>query len=87
MIKIWAKLETNHKLGNNIIYESLDKYDPDKLYLHIQEICHILDIPTPVILKSHISNFDRFNTTTFTIRDFVESINFDKLILEHVIDK
>ena len=87
MIKIWAKLETNHKLGENIIYESLDKYDPDTLYLHIQEMCHQLDIPTPVILKSHIANFDKFNTATFTVSDFVESINFDKLIIEHVIDK
>ena len=87
MIKIWAKLETNHRLGKNIIYESLDKYDPAKLYLHIAELCHTLDIPTPVVLKSHVMNFDKFNSTAFTARDFVESIDFDRLILEHVIEK
>lgn len=87
MIKIWAKLETNHRLGKNIIYESLDKYNSQTFYLHVQEICHRLDIPTPVIIPSHIQNFDQFNTTTFLSRDFVESIDFDKLILDHVIDK
>jgi len=87
MIKIWAKCETNHKLGRNIIYTSLDKYNPDTLFTHISALCHELDIPTPVILKSHIMNFDLYNTVTFKKRDFVESIDFDALVLEHVIEK
>ena len=87
MIKIWAKIEAGHKLMKSIIYESLDKYNPETLYLHISTLCHELDIPTPVILKSHIENFNRFNITIFTPRDFVESIDFDKLVLEHVIEK
>lgn len=87
MIRIWAKIEKNHKLGKNIIYESLDNFKPETFYLHVQEICNRLDIPTPVIIESHIKNFDKFNTTTFLERDFIESIDFDKLILEHVVDK
>lgn len=87
MIKIWAKIETGHKLVKNIIYESLDKYNPGTLSLHISSLCHELDIPTPVILRSHIDNFNKFNMTIFTSRDFIESIDFDRLVLEHVIEK
>lgn len=87
MIKIWAKCIKNHKLIKDKIYESLDKYNPASLYVHIQALCHELDIPTPVILKTHIENFDRFNTVSFTVRDFIESVEFDTLTLEHVIEK
>lgn len=87
MVKIWAKCIKNHQLIKDKIYESLDRYNPNTLFLHIQAICHELDIPTPVILKSHIANFDQFNTVAFIKRDFVESIDFDSLVLEHVIEK
>jgi len=87
MLKIWAKLMHGQKLGKNIIYESIDSYSPDTLYSHIEEICHKLDIPTPVVLKTHIINFHKFNYTTFTKHDFVESIDFDSLVIEHCIEK
>ncbi|MBQ7453202.1 MAG: hypothetical protein IJS68_02920 [Clostridia bacterium] len=87
MLKIWAKQMHGQKLGKNYVYESLDNYDPETLYLHIAEICHTLDMPTPVILKSHILNFHKFNYATFTKADFVESTDFDSFIIEHVIIK
>ena len=50
---------------------------------YIKEICYMLDIPNPVVLTKHIKNFILFNSTYFTEEDFVESINFERLVIEH----
>ncbi len=85
MVRIWARTMLNGKITRSMIYESIDHFDEEKFPLHIQKLCHELDIPTPVILKSHITNYVDFNNTIFLPRDFVESIDFDKLILENAI--
>ncbi|MBO4570058.1 MAG: hypothetical protein J5689_02460 [Clostridia bacterium] len=87
MIKIWAKCLVGDHIKKDMIYETLDHYNPETLFHHITAICNELDIPTPVILKNHVDNFDKFNHAIFLKRDFVESIDFDKLVLEHVITK
>lgn len=82
MVRLWAKTIKGHKLTRSFIYESIDNFNQETFYVHIQELCHKLDIPTPVILSYHVNNFINFNNCTFTSRDFVESINFDKLVIE-----
>ena len=82
MIRLWAKTTKGQKLTKSFIYESIDNFNKETFYLHIQELCHRMDIPTPVILSFHIENFINFNNCVFTNRDFVESISFDKLIIE-----
>lgn len=82
MIRIWAKTIVKHKITKSYIYESIDNFNKETFYLHMQEICHNLDIPSPVVLAYHINNYVEFNNCTFTQRDFVESINFDKLVIE-----
>ena len=82
MIRMWAKTIVGHKITKNFIYESIDNFSKETFYLHIQEICNKLDISTPVVLNYHINNYINFNNCTFKQCDFVESINFDKLIIE-----
>lgn len=87
MVRIWAKtIVENNKLKDDLIYEAVGSFDPNELYLHVQEICHRMDIPSPVVLKTHAKNFMEFNTCTFLPRDFVESINFDKFVLENAVE-
>lgn len=83
MLRIWARTMLDGKITRSLIYESVDNFDEDKFKLHVQNICHELDISTPIILKSHIANYVDFNNCTFILRDFVESIDFDKFILEN----
>ena len=83
MIRIWARTVADEKITRSYIYESIDNFEEDKLYLHLERICHELDIPTPVILKSHIKNYVDFNNSVFLARDFVESIDFEKFIIEN----
>ena len=82
MIRLWAKTIKGQKITKSFIYESIDNFTEETFYLHIQELCHKIDIPTPVILDFHIRNYINFNNCSFLPRDFVESINFDKLIIE-----
>lgn len=83
MIRIWARTMVETNITRSYIYESIDNFSEESLRLHIEKICHELDIPTPMILKSHINNYVDFNYVNFTKTDFVESIDFEKLIIEN----
>jgi len=88
MLRIWARTQTNGKITRSFIYESIDNFSEETIRKHIEKICHEIDIPTPIILKNHITNYVEFNYSTFLPRDFVESIDFDRFIIENaVIDK
>ncbi len=83
MIRIWARTVSDNKITRSYIYESIDSFNEEKFFKHIEKLCHEMDIPTPIILKSHITNYVDFNNSTFLPRDFVESIDFDKFIIEN----
>lgn len=80
MFRIWAKIIINEKLVKDTMLE-ISSYDFHKFNSYMQEIAYRLDIPTPVIINRHIINFTVYNNTTFLSDDFVESINFDKLVI------
>lgn len=83
MLKIWAKIITNEKIVKDLMYIRAEKFYERDFHTHLMEICHELDIPTPVVLKCHKHNFMRFNITKFKASDFVESVDFDSLQLEN----
>ena len=83
MMRIWARTVCDGKITRSFIYESIDNFNEDVFYKHVEKMCHEIDIPTPAILKSHITNYVDFNNTTFLPRDFIESIDFEKFILEN----
>lgn len=83
MIRIWARTVQDGKITRSHIYESIDNFSDDMFHKHIEKICHELDIPTPAILKSHITNYVDFNNCVFLPRDFVESIDFEKFVIEN----
>lgn len=86
MFKIWAKTIKSHKITQSYVYHSADKFDSEEFLQYLTEICHDMDIPTPVILKSHIRNYNLFNIAKFRKEDFVESVPFDLLQLENAGD-
>lgn len=85
MIRIWAHTIVNSKNTRSYIYESIDEFVEEKFRFHIERICHELDIPTPVILQTHLDNFANFNLITFSSKDFIESVDFEKLVIENAI--
>lgn len=85
MIRLWAKVMVDHKIKKDLIYESIEQYSRDTFFLHISEICHQLDIPTPVLINADYSTYENFNNIKFLPRDFVESIDFDNLVIENAL--
>ena len=85
MFKIWAKVMKEGKIVRQFVYENEEKLTWSHFMQYMFDICRELDVPTPVVLKSHIFNFAKFNHVRFLPRDFVEGIDFDYLLLEHLV--
>ena len=83
MIRIWAKVIKNDKIIKQYVLERFDKMDYSEFFSYLTEICSNLDIPTPVLIKTHLFNYAKYNNVRFKKDDFVEPINFDKLVLEN----
>ncbi len=84
MIKIWAKIYSDNKIIRQCVFERAEKMDYSLFFEYLSEICSTLDIPTPVIIKTHIFNYAKFNHVKFLPADFIENVDFDKLILENI---
>ena len=85
MIRIWAKLLKNGKIIRQFVYERVGIMDYSLFFDYVREICEKLDIPTPVIIKTHLFNYAKYNNVKFKADDFIEKIDFDKLVLENAL--
>lgn len=85
MFKIWAKVVRGEKIIKQFTYNGEDKLVYSQFFNYLAEICSALDEPTPVLLKSHIFHFAKYRTVRFLPRDFVEAVEFDKLILDNIL--
>ena len=83
-MRIWAKAMKGGKIRKQFVYERDGKVVYSQFFTYLSEICAALDVPTPVLLKTHIFNFAKFNHVNFLPRDFVESFPYDKLVLENI---
>ncbi len=83
-MKIWAKTVLEEKITRDVLYEYTSITNEEEFVAALQEICGIMDIPTPVATKVNFNHFVMFNNTRFKPRDFVEHIDFDMLDIEAV---
>lgn len=83
MIRIWAKVMKKDKIIKQYMFEKSGIIDYSEFFDYLREICENLDIATPVLIKTHLFNYAKYNNVRFTQNDFVEQINFDKLVLEN----
>lgn len=83
-MRIWAKLVTDGHIKEQFVYENAEKLTYSHFFEYLTEVCYALDIPTPVLTKTHIFNFAKFNHVKFTQKDFVESLGYDHLVLENL---
>lgn len=73
----------NGKIMKQFVYEREGTTDYSIFFEYVRDICEALDIPTPVLIKTHLFNYAKYNTVRFTADDFVEKTDFDKLVLEN----
>ena len=82
-MKIWAKLMKDGKIKKQFVYERDESIVYSKFFEYLTDISQKLDVSTPVLLKTHIFNFAKFNRVKFLPKDFVESLPYDQLLLEN----
>ena len=83
-MRLWAKLMTDGHIVKEYVYVLTEKLTYSHFFDYLTEICQTLDVPTPVLTKTHIFNFAKFNHVKFPARDFVESLGYDYLFLENI---
>ena len=85
MFRIWAKVLKEGHIQKQYVYESSKKFAYSEFFSYLTDICGELDVPTPVLIKTHIMNYAKFNHVVFRPDDFIEEISFDKLLLENIL--
>ena len=85
MFRIWAKVMKKDKILSQYMFEKFSEMDYSEFFSYLKEICENLDIATPVLIKTHLFNYAKYNVVRFTQSDFVEQISFDKLVLENAL--
>ena len=83
MIRVWAKIIIDHKVKQSVVVE----VDPADFYNGVIKIAEALKIPTPMLTQSQIDNFLEFNILKLRQRDFIETIPFDFLEFNAMIEK
>ena len=83
-MRIWAKLMTDGHIKKDFVYEKDEKRTYSHFFEYLTDICAALDIPTPVLMKTHIFNFAKFNHVKFLKRDFVDTLGYDYLFIENI---
>ena len=83
-MRIWAKLMTDGHIKKDFVYERPEKLTYAHFFDYLTDFCAKLDIPTPVLMKTHIFNFAKFNHVKFLKRDFVDSLEYDYLFIENL---
>lgn len=82
MVNFWAKiLDEENKIVKQITIKK-DKFVLSEVEKVINELCNLLDIPTPIILEKHLTNFNDFYSVIFKQDSFIELISFNKLVIE-----
>ncbi|MCH5161011.1 MAG: hypothetical protein J1G04_03170 [Clostridiales bacterium] len=81
--RIWAKTMKGDKITRDFMYTLDGPFEEDRLFEYVCAITHGMDIPTPIILKSHTYNFVHFNICKFLKSEFIDEVDFDYLSLEN----
>lgn len=84
MIKIWAKVLKEEHIERQTTYTSDAEFHYADFFKILSEICDALDVPTPILLKTHLFQYAKFRRVVFKKGDFLEEPPFEKLILENI---
>ena len=85
MKKIFARTVDHDRILTSVVVE-VEEISEDTFFGVVSEICQKLDLSTPVVLQKHYDQICKFNHATFLPSEFMESVDFKKLILE-IIDE
>ncbi|MEG1528635.1 MAG: hypothetical protein RR248_05975 [Clostridia bacterium] len=81
-MNLWVKVIKDEKIIKDTVIKNNLALTRQNLEKTLQEVCHFLDQPTPIMLTSHFDNIDKFNFIKFRPADFAETVYFDHLFIE-----
>lgn len=84
-MRLWAKLMKDGHICKDFVYENTEKLTYSHFLRYLTDICLELDVSTPVLLKTHVFNFAKFNRVKFLPRDFVDALEYDNLTIENLL--
>lgn len=84
MVKLWFKIIKDNRIVQQTTISHDEKFTYANFGEYITEGCYELDAATPIIIRSHIMNFAKYNHVNFRPSDFVEQVDFDKLTVENL---
>ena len=89
MMKIWAKVLTDHRIMNETVREfsSARPSDMEGWSVLLHELCQDLDLCRPVILKKHENDQKQFSRVVIKPAHFIESEEFDEFEIEVIPEK
>lgn len=82
MSRLWMRVVTRHK----IVKQAEAPCTVPEVLDVLTELCMKNDLPRPMWLNKHESEFGEFRRTAFTKEHFVEDVNFDRLEIEFLED-
>lgn len=83
-MKLWFKIIKGDKMIAHTVVENDEELNIDSYEELLPEACHKLDLSTPVSLVPHFNSLFRFHVTDYLPRDFVEPVDFTRLIVEDI---
>ena len=86
-MKLWATTVSGEKITRSLVYEYDSISNEDEFVSVLQQVCEQMDVPTPVVTYINFNHYVMFNNTRFKPRDFVESVDFDHMTIENVVER
>lgn len=85
MLKIWGKVIKNSKIVKDdvVISDNEGSYQ-DNLKECLKELCYRFDIETPYWLPANVEEYNLRRKVSFNQDNFIDEIDFDKLMLEEL---
>jgi hypothetical protein len=81
--RIWGIIRIKEKIASDVVVTLADTGLDEAL----EAICLKLDVPHPVVLRKHRSEFLKFSRTRFRPDDFMEAVGFAGLEVEILHDR
>ena len=86
MFRIWAKIfKDNRLVKDTVICDGSDDTRTHKVFRALDEIIYQFDLGKPIWLDATVTEFQRHAKARFTQDNFVESVDFDSLLLENIV--
>lgn len=87
MVRIWITVRKKQKILQDTVLVVEPPQTESDFAAIFEEVGMQLDIPSPVLMGKHRRELDQFNRTRFFADDFLETVSFDCMEMEILIDK